>query len=456
MVKAHLLAFIAGLALAAPALAQSFPQPPDVPAYVSVTPIYETTSANNVSLDIAGNVPSVAELADIATSETGKLTTGSFGDANGFCLTVADGGGCAQAKFRITLNTSHIGRNDPIRNYCQPGTTHLHQFFGNKGTGACSTFASLRAARLGTSSNGGDLNATAYWFPCAVKAGYCVKANWITLYYTMDPVLAKTAVHPFLGLRYVTGYRMGDPGWTVLQSAINTANTAYGGIRYQQVSPLTKADYPQQPVWKCSGATVTVAAAQTSDTAAAKWLKGTDGADPFGGTCAAGADMWAQLSGASCWSGAALWSPGGYDHVLPQIWDAVKGQLVCPKNYFRMPSLELEVHFSQQGFADYGNWRLESDDAEAARTGSAVPNGYTWHTDWMNGWNKTTLLKLMFNCLGVEHHTPHECNGSIISPTEQLSVNGVSTTNNYTTDNVANMFKVPASSHGPMSMTLHP
>jgi hypothetical protein len=444
-------------------LAQTFPKPTDVPDYVSVTPVYETTSADNVSLDPATSTPSVGELTDIPTSQTGRIVTGTFGNATGFCLTTADGGTCQQAKFRITLNTSHIGRNDPVRNFCQPGATHLHQFFGNAGVGACSTYSSLRLARKGTFSNGDELNATGYWFPCSVisnpfgdSKNYCVKANWITLYYTMDPVLAKTGVRLYRGLRYVTGYRMGDPAWTDLQSAIDTANTAYGSTRYVQVSALSKADYPQQPIWKCSGATVVTPAAQTSDPAASKWLKNADGTDPFGGTCVSGADMWVQLSGASCWSGAALWSPGGYDHVIPQIWDSVKSKLVCPKNYYRIPSLELEVHYSQQGFADYGRWRLESDDAEQTRTGTTVNNGYTWHADWMNGWDGATLQEWLFNCLGVEHHTPHECNGGVFSSTKQLSNGRVSVSHNYTTDNAANMFQVPASSHGPGNIDMTP
>ena len=448
--------------------AHAFPKPVDVPAYVDVPPVYEPTSGgSNATTDPSVTPPTSVELPDIPSTVTSlKLVTGSFGNSTGFCLTTANGGTCQQAKFRTTINTSHILYDDPVRNFGQLGQSHCHQFFGNKGANGNSTYKSLRTARLGSTAAGLDLNATAYWFPCFVKTNpfgdgknYVVKANWITVYYTADPVRIQSAARLYRGLRYVGGCNMDVTSpvcglQTRITDAMNTANTAIGNTRYRATNPLTPYDYPGQIRYVCSGSTVPAGPAQFGSNGV-KWLKNADGTDPFGGTCASGADFWIEFSGPDCWDGTNLWSPGGYSHVIPKINDSFNISIGCPKNYYMIPSLELEIHFSQQGFSDYGNWRLSSDDTMATACGCTVLNGYTFHTDWMNGWDGNTLQTWLFNCLGVEHHTPHECNGGIISSTQQLNTDQI-VLHNYTTDSASNMFLLPSSPHGPGNMDMTP
>src|SRR5207237_1141249 len=46
--------------------------------------------------------------------------------------------------FRFICGAGHILYDDPIVYPCKPGKSHLHQFYGNTGANAFSTFESLR------------------------------------------------------------------------------------------------------------------------------------------------------------------------------------------------------------------------------------------------------------------------------------------------------------------------
>ncbi len=72
----------------------------------------------------------------------------------------------------------------------QPGKAHLHQFVGNTGTNANSTYATLRTSGQSTcqNANGGPVNRSAYWFPAMLNGiGGVVKPDYWHLYYKRDP-----------------------------------------------------------------------------------------------------------------------------------------------------------------------------------------------------------------------------------------------------------------------------
>jgi hypothetical protein len=147
-----------------------------------------------------------------------------------------------------------------------------------------------------------------------------------------------------------------------------------------------------------------------------------DGSDPWSGTCTAG-DFYMRIDGAQCYDGTNLWSDGGYKHLIPTIWDGDAAKFVCPTNYYMLPQLTLEFHFTQTGWADYRRWVLSSDLAYRAAhglTATQVPAGITFHTDWMDGWDQAVRNLWEQNCIGAMHHTPHECNSSQISSTQRL------------------------------------
>jgi hypothetical protein len=101
--------------------------------------------------------------------------------------------------------------------------------------------------------------------------------------------------------------------------------------------------------------------------------------------------FYVRIAGAQCWDGKNLWSPGGYKHVVELIYDTKYSAYVCPKNYYHIPSLRLEIGFTQYGWADRQRWILTSDAGARTRLGGCslvdCPSGFTFHTDWMNGWD---------------------------------------------------------------------
>jgi hypothetical protein len=421
------------LCLGTAATAQSFPKPVDVPDYVPVTPVYTTNGTANVERDVNVTPPPVYsyELTNIPIpSTTGRLYIGNTGQSD-FCPISAT---CPQAKFRTYADFSHMLPDDPIRNFGQPGASHLHCFFGAGSTNAYSTYKLLRKKAIDSTAVGTDANGTGYWYPCPVKINpfadgknYAIKADFVVIYYVSDtPAEMFRAAHLPAGLRYVLGYEM-DDDWAWLQTILDGYNATIGHARYSVRGTSNSAPYVGlfngEPYYVCAGATATTPYGPAGSATATRLLKNADGSDPFNGTCNSGADFYIVISGPDCYDGVNLWSPGGYKHVIPRAWDSDKRQWVCPTNYYKIPSLQLQIHITQNGWADRQSWVLSSDLSKRAATGqdeTVWPAGKTFHTDWMNGWDQDILLTWNHGCLGTDNSTPHQCNTSAISGTQRL------------------------------------
>jgi hypothetical protein len=88
--------------------------------------------------------------------------------------------------FRFICQPSHEAADDPILWPGQPGKAHLHQFFGNTGANAYSTFTSLRTTGDSTCMN--RLNRSAYWYPAMLTGkGEVIRADYISIYYKRRP-----------------------------------------------------------------------------------------------------------------------------------------------------------------------------------------------------------------------------------------------------------------------------
>jgi hypothetical protein len=478
------------LLLADNAFAQSFPKPPDVPAYVPVAATYAAGTTPNVLGDGSnakgGTPPAYAyQLADIATpSRSSWIQTGSYSTpgtpaTNYFCAVPSEtfnGHGCPEPKFRTHVLDSHTLFDDPIRNYGQPGASHCHTFFGNRYANAYSTYSSLRNKRSSTAA-GGQLNATAYWRPCVIvtrsSKQYAVKADFNVVYYnTISDTIAPTVQRIPRGFRYVFGYNMDDPDDTLQKKEIAVANAQPGTSgRY-----VYRVAAPQGVVgWRC---------VTTGDFS--PYLKTTGGADPFaslpGGTCTSG-QIQMTIIASECWDGVNLWSPGGYLHLRQTIIDnlASGDKLICPNGWYRLPQLQIIFTFTEAGFSDYGTWRLSSDDMAATKLNSlptcttgyanapcndgggtrTVENGKSFHTDWLGGWDDTTMVTWQTNCLGILGGSPHQCEPSVISSTEALNYGPlpdgttIVTTSTIGTGSTANMFLTSGTHKGPATIHHH-
>lgn len=441
MVKRVLLAILL-LCLSQAAYAD-FPKPPDVRDYVDPGHGYAAgTTLNRVGDGSAtGGTPPAAAY-ELPESNPVSLT-GWTTPSGTQCLTIYEGGTCSEAKSRFLIGGfNHCLSDDPIRNYGRPGTSHFHCFFGNTQTNAFSTYVSLRKNAANSNASGGPLNGTGYWAPgmLSVIGGktYARRTDGqIILYYEIDPAQADKTTYLLLGLRYVTGYNMDDGGaW--LQAKIDAANAQPGTSGRYSLCNGSDCDVVMR--WTCQ---VDGSTQLYSDR-----IANADGSDVFSGQCDAGERFWMQFSGATCWDGINLWSPGGYKHVYPAIWDNVANAFVCMNGDYRIPRFILQVPYPQNGISDRANMRLSSDPVGAAP-------GLTFHTDWMNGWQKSVLRSWLEYCIGVQNVLPsRECNASAFSATQSLLTTPANPLPSSATD-VTKMFEVPTQMNGPHTLRVH-
>lgn len=451
MVKRILLASAA--LVASPALA--FPQPPDVAAYSAVTPTYKTDNSVNTVIDSTVTpMPIGTGLTNIPIPSTTNriITNGPYsGTTAPFKTTIPYGGTGSENKFRTIVDFSHMLPDDPIRNYGQPGTSHLHCFFGSGSTNAKSTYKTLRKHALNSTAAGTDVNATGYWYPCPVVLNpygdgknFAIKADEIIVYYTENPATDGTGANAKafipVGLRYVFGFEMDAASvatqYAWLQTALDTANTAHGSVRYTLTDPA--GHYQTQALYNCIGASPGTAYV----------LKTAAGADPYGGTCASGAQFFIKIEGSMCYDGTNLWAPGGYKNFIPGVWDNVTNGWACPYNYYKLPSLSLEIIITQYGWTDRQRWDLSSDIAYRAAhslTTATLPPGSTFHTDWNDGWDHVQMNKWQVS-IGVEHNTGHELDSSQIDDSHYLkgglsNENGVSRVPQVTPGSLAHVLE---------------
>jgi hypothetical protein len=459
----NLLIFLLAWLWHTPAQAQSFPKPPDVPDYVTVTPQWPSGSTP-VAVKGVSDVPPANsyELSDIPSASPSQLKT----SGPVFCNAVV-GSGCPEAKFRTHVEPTHILYDDPIRNYGQPGQSHCHLFFGNSRVNAYSTFASLRAnARQYSKSGGGGLNGTGYWMPCMVwedafgdGKNYAVLPGVITVYYQESPARNTQLKDLLMGFRYVSGFWM-DDGGDYLASVLAAANAAAGFTRYTTYNPMDGGVNPfgLQHRWQCNGVS-------------SRALVNSDGSDPFGGGCTSANNLELHFAAAGCWDGVNLWSPGGYKHIIPGFWDSVSNALVCPENYYKLPQLQLNFQFKHSGWStSIKFWKLASDNITgSANTGTVagktVRRGETFHSDWFNGWDRTTIQTWMTFCIGIRGNTPHQCDSSTISSTEKVIIGETNPQTgkspqvalglNNPNSSASNMWQLPSSSNGPKTIHVH-
>lgn len=366
----------------------------------------------------------------------------------------------AQPKFRLSIPAFKMLCDDPVRNYSQPGQSHCHQWYGNKGANAYSTYNSLRTRSDSTST---PLNATAYWFPPLCKANtfgdgktYCVRSDWITVYYAADTQadIAQLVRIP-RGLRYVAGTHMDDPDDDYATAEIAAANAQSGTAgRYAYVGNGFIG-------WQCvnNGVVINV----DNDIGGANVypaLTKPDGtSDPWGGRCKgkdepgiSDGQLIANIHAQQCWDGVNLWSTDGYSHMRNAVSDTTNGHLVCPNGWYKIPKLELKFFFTFHTTGEWTGYRLTSDDMAATAAGHAMLNGSSFHADWFGGWDDETFTTWQEFCLGVGQAEAFECNDNTIDATHRLP--SISFTQ-YGTSSAGVMFRLPTQHQGPATVHTH-
>jgi hypothetical protein len=100
-----------------------------------------------------------------------------------FVITAPDASAYTDGIFRVTCGFSHSAPDDPIVHPNKPGASHLHDFFGNAGTRASSTYDSL----IGVRSTCPNKDTSAYWVPAVYQNGKKLTPWYLTAYY-ISPV----------------------------------------------------------------------------------------------------------------------------------------------------------------------------------------------------------------------------------------------------------------------------
>lgn len=390
-----------------------FPKPPDVPDYVPVpavwdpagTPVYRTP----------GTAPGYAnELPEPnPTNYAGWIETGPYDSSNGF-KTQPEGAG--EAKMRTHINFTHVLKDDPIRNYGRPGTSHWHTFLGNRHINAWSTY---KSARMHPESNaaGGPINGTGYWIPSFLvplaEKTYAKIPDFSIVYYQSpidEAVAGQVSRLPF-GIRYVAGVNMDDHHEDAVRAEIAASGGGYSNTIYNGFDGYSMSG---------PGGTLLTDLGLTKS----KHLKNADGSDPWMGQATSEYTLNVDMTAPEFWDGVNLWSPGGYKHFRYAQGHTNSGLRLGPENWVRVPKLQLKFAFTHGGFADYGTWRLSSDDHAHMVDPNHAPmlNGASFHADWLGAWDQVMMTTWQRNGQGVEGFTPHEMNDSIMSANAKLIV----------------------------------
>jgi hypothetical protein len=288
--------------------------------------------------------------------------------------------------FRFICAPGQVRADDPVVYPGQPGKSHLHQFFGNTGTNAYSTYQSLRTSGDSTCNN--MLNRSAYWIPAMLNGkGQVVRPDYVSIYYKRLPassptcaVQGKACVDLPRGLRYVFGYNMA---------------TGKGADFY----------------FNCDGPTGTPGH-YPDIVAAAK-------------ACPNGNRLGAVITAPDCWDGVNLDSADHRSHMAYPSY-GWWGYAKCPATHpYVVPTFTLgawyttdnDLNRSGQWSANMQTWSLASDNMPGM---ARQRPGTTLHADWFGAWDDNVMKMWTDNCINKQLN----CSGGDLGNGKQLKVAG--------------------------------
>jgi len=269
--------------------------------------------------------------------------------------------------FRFVCMPGQLLRDDPIVFPGQPGKSHLHQFYGNTGADANSTYSSLRNS--GQSTCMSPLNRSAYWQPAMLDGtGNAVRPDYVNIYYKRRPISdpkcnpATSAQAEGIcvelpnGLKFVFGFDMltdrapsGAMHWVCLKG--NTPQGTFSSI------PAAAASCP-----------------------------------PIDGTT--NVQIGVLISAPACWDGKNLDSPNHRDHVSYASY-GTWGYKKCPSTHpYVIPTFTMGSYYTVTAGDNLNLWKLSSDDMHPN-----LPHGSTFHADFWMAWDATVKKMWHDGCI---------------------------------------------------------
>ncbi|MEP3191396.1 DUF1996 domain-containing protein [Parasphingorhabdus sp.] len=246
--------------------------------------------------------------------------------------------------FRMNVPSSHLLFDDPIVYPGQPGKAHLHEFFGNFGADAFSTYESLRTT--GDSNAMNRLNRSSYWLPALFYDDHHVlRGDYGTVYYKQrpsdDPIIEQWGAEPIQmpnGLRFIVGHTMN--GGPVTGKPYVKANV---GGTYPDLEALL-AEVPRDQITA----------------------------------------LYFAVTGPSLWDGENLDSPDHRSHVGNLEFGAHtdwKQKAVAPINTL-IPQITFIRKHTILPEDDMSQFRLSSDEM------AGTPRGGSMHMDFFEAWDE--------------------------------------------------------------------
>jgi hypothetical protein len=268
--------------------------------------------------------------------------------------------------FRFLCGPGQVSYDDPIVYPGQPGRAHLHQFFGNVGANAHSTYESLRKSGESTCQN--ELNRSAYWMPAMLDGrGNVIRPDHVSIYYKRRPAndpfcttAAKGCVGIPRGLRFVFGWDQTRPGESQPENA-----SKFNFKCVKDDHPTTAAFPDLVEVMK---------------------------------VCVPGQRLSAVITTPICWDGVNLDSPDHRSHLADMRRDAsTDWESKCPDTHpWIIPQFTMGVSYSIEAGDDPQLWHLSSDHMMPA--GLRRP-GASFHSDYFEGWEDGIRLRWEAACL---------------------------------------------------------
>jgi hypothetical protein len=267
--------------------------------------------------------------------------------------------------FRFICTAGQVLPDDPIVYPGQPGKSHLHQFYGNTGADAYSTYDSLRKTGQSTCNSGVDVpaNRSAYWMPAMLDAaGNVVKPDYVTVYYKRRP--------------------SSDPKCQGLRTAFGAEGKCIplpNALRFIFGYDMLTGKAPTGYLWfNCDGPTAAPGHYSNLPQVLAHCPVNQ------------GNRVGAVIEAPRCWDGKNLDSPNHRDHVGYWAYDGNTGQPSCPATHpYVIPEFLLGAWYPSTA-----GMHLSCD--------SMVPNkpaGTCFHADYFEGWDPTVKAMWTDNCI---------------------------------------------------------
>ncbi len=258
--------------------------------------------------------------------------------------------------FRTNCLESHINFDDPLVYPNQVSASHEHVFFGNTTINAMTTQQSLLEASS-TTCDGGTLNRSAYWVP-ALYDQYNERITYV------EPLFY-----------YKTGYHLPAQSIQTLPEGLGMV----AGHAHASSSQSTQVIKYRCNSWQSEQ----------------QWFEPGDPLDhvaylPY---CEVNDIVEIRIVFPQCWDGERLYASDQSHMAYPsEATPPITGTGSCPSTHpIAIP--EISYNFAIYVTEETGSpdtWRFSCE---------TNPGGLCAHADWMNGWDKATMQKIVDNCL---------------------------------------------------------